>query len=120
MTAEIVIFLYIGSGVIQLFRLVLKELRDIHNDTQSTLAEKLAVSKTTISNWEQGKCEPDFRQLCEICNLYDVSADYLLGRRIDDRSLRMRRFDALTEDNQRFIIKLENLLLLDQQRQTKK
>ena len=29
-------------------------------------------------------------------------------------------FNALTEDNQRFIIKLENLLLLDQQRQTKK
>ena len=55
-----------------------------------------------------------------ICNLYDVSADYLLGRRIDDRALRKRRFDALTEDNQRFIIKLENLLLLDQQRQTKK
>ena len=44
----------------------------------------------------------------------------LLGRRADDRDLRKRRFDALTEDNQRFIIKLENLLLLDQQRQTKK
>ena len=44
----------------------------------------------------------------------------LLRRRVDDRDLRKRRFDALTEENQRFIIKLENLLLLDQQRQTKK
>ena len=95
-------------------------MRDIHNDTQATLAEKLVVSKTTVSNWEQGKCEPKYEQLCAICDLYGVSADYLIGRKIDDRELRKRRFDALTEENQRFIIKIENLLLNDQQRQTKR
>jgi len=103
-----------------LFSEALKELRDVHNDTQADLAQKLDVAKSTISNWEQNKCEPSYEFLCKICDLYDVSADYILGRRVDDRDLRKRRFDALTEDNQRFIIKLENLLLLDQQRQTKK
>ena len=98
----------------------MKELRDLHNDTQADLAQKLGVAKSTISNWEQNRCEPSYEFLCRICDLYGVSADYILGRRIDDRELRRRRFEALTEENQRFIIKLENMLLLDQQRQNKK
>ena len=116
---RIVISLYIAYEVMSLFKDALKEVRDICNDTQASLAEKLNVSKTTVSNWEQGKCEPDYRQLCAICDLYGVSADYLLGRVIDDRALRKRRFDALTEENQRFVIKIENLLLSDQLRREK-
>lgn len=103
-----------------MFNEVLKNLREIHNHTQADLAEKLSVAKSTVSNWEQGRCEPSYDFLCKICDLYGVSADYLLGRRIDDREIRKRRFDALTEENQRFIIKIENLLINDQQRQTKR
>ena len=61
-----------------------------------------------------------FEQLCRICDLYGVSADFLLGRKLDDSHLRRRRFDALTPENQHFIIKLENLLLNDQQRRDRK
>lgn len=103
-----------------MFRTVLKELRELNKDTQATLAIKLGVTKGTVSNWEQGKCEPKIVQLCRICDLYKVSADYLLGRIVDDRTIRKRRFEGLSEDNQRFVIKMENLLLNDQQQRGSK
>ena len=58
----------------------LAEIRKDHGDTQQTLADKLQVSKFTVSNWEQEKSEPDHEMLIQICKLYFVSADYLLGR----------------------------------------
>ena len=57
----------------------LAEIRKDHGDTQQDLADKLNVSKFTISNWEQEKSEPYHSLLVKICQIYDVSSDYLLG-----------------------------------------
>ncbi|MBR3274024.1 MAG: helix-turn-helix transcriptional regulator [Clostridia bacterium] len=98
----------------------LKEIRRDAKDRQSDLAEKLNVSVQTIKSWEGEKSSPGHDFLVQICRLYNVSADYLLGLTDDDPFLRQRNNDLLTPENQRFLHKLENLLLLDQQRQTKK
>lgn len=43
--------------------------------TQSTVAEKMNVSKQTIINWEKGKIIPGTAQLQFLCNLYDFPVD---------------------------------------------
>lgn len=57
----------------------LAEVRKDHKDTQDTLAERLGVSRFTVSSWEQEKSAPSHEDLVRICRLYNVSSDYLLG-----------------------------------------
>ena len=44
------------------------------------LAKALNVSKQTVSNWENGKRQPDINTLIKLADLYEVSLDYLVGR----------------------------------------
>ncbi len=57
----------------------LAEIRDIKDDTQQDLADKLNVSVSTVRSWEQGKSSPSHELLVAICKEYKVSSDYLLG-----------------------------------------
>lgn len=59
---------------------VLSDLRKDKHLGQKDLAKYLSISVSTISNYETGTHEPDFETLCKIADLFDVSADYLLGR----------------------------------------
>lgn len=58
----------------------IKELRISKGLKQSDLADLLHVAQTTISNWENDRTEPDFDSLRQMAELFDVSADYLLGQ----------------------------------------
>lgn len=58
----------------------IKELRISKGLKQSDLANLLHVVQTTISNWENDRTEPDFDSLRQMAELFDVSADYLLGQ----------------------------------------
>ena len=58
---------------------LLAEIRRDHGDTQQALADRLHVSRYTVSSWEQGKTDPDHETLVQICRIYRCSADYLLG-----------------------------------------
>lgn len=62
----------------------LKEIRKDHGDSQADLASKLNVSKFTVQSWEQGKSEPSHNMLVNLCRLYRVSSDFLLGLTDDD------------------------------------
>lgn len=57
----------------------LSDLRKDNHQTQEDLAEILHVSKYTISSWEQGRSCPPVHVIKQICEHYDVSADYLIG-----------------------------------------
>lgn len=59
----------------------LKALRQENNMLQQDLAEKLKVSKSTVSGWEVGRNQPDYDILIELSILFGVSVDYLIGRR---------------------------------------
>ena len=63
----------------ELFGLRLKALRERENLTQKQLAEKLDVVKASVSAYETGGVHPSLEILIKICNILDVSADYLLG-----------------------------------------
>ena len=56
----------------------LKELRKSLNINQDELAEKLFVTRQTISNWENDKSYPDIQSVLLISDIFDVSIDQLL------------------------------------------
>lgn len=56
----------------------LKDARIQSKLTQENVAEKIHVSRQTISNWENEKSYPDIISVIELSNLYSVSLDVLL------------------------------------------
>lgn len=57
---------------------IIKNLRKAHNFSQVQLAERLGVSKQTISNWENNNILPSIDMLIRISRFFSVSTDYLL------------------------------------------
>lgn len=58
----------------------LKELRKKKGLSQQRLAMELNVNQNTISRYESGEREADYKTLIMIADYFDVSIDYLLGR----------------------------------------
>lgn len=48
--------------------------------SQAELAERLKIHQTAVSQWEKGRTSPSFDAIMEMCSIFDVRADYLLGR----------------------------------------
>lgn len=46
--------------------------------SQENVAEKLGVSRQTISKWETGEARPDLEKFEQLCGVFSVSADALL------------------------------------------
>ena len=61
------------------FRLQLKEIRKMRGMTQKDVYLKLQVSPNCYASWEQGRTEPDIASIKKLCEIFDVSADHLLG-----------------------------------------
>lgn len=45
---------------------------------QEELAERVGVTRQAVSRWESGAAKPDADKIIAICDLFGVSADYLL------------------------------------------
>jgi transcriptional regulator with XRE-family HTH domain len=45
---------------------------------QEELAERVGVTRQAVSRWEAGSAKPDADKIITICDLFGVSADYLL------------------------------------------
>ena len=58
----------------------LRELRKQKNINQVKLAMDLETTQNTISRYETGEREADYRTLILIADYFDVSIDYLLER----------------------------------------
>lgn len=56
----------------------LKEARVKIKLTQDEVAERILVSRQTISNWETGKSYPDIINVIALSNLYHLTLDQLL------------------------------------------
>lgn len=57
----------------------INELRTAFGWSQVQLAEKLNISKQTVSNWENDNIQPSIEMLMRLAKLFHVSTDYLLG-----------------------------------------
>ena len=59
------------------FGVRLRECRGIQRTND--LADRVGKTAQTWNGWERGRSEPEFTTLVKICQLFDVSADYMLG-----------------------------------------
>lgn len=53
-------------------------LREANNLTQAEMAERLGVSRQTVSSWESGRTCPGANMLQEICNAFEVDLNCLI------------------------------------------
>lgn len=61
----------------------IKKYRKSMNLSQEELAEKVYVTRQTISNWENNKNYPDIHSLLLLSSLFDISLDQLIKGDID-------------------------------------
>lgn len=61
----------------------IKKLRKDNNMTQEDLAEKLNVSRQTISKWETNIVIPDANNIVSICKLFNITTDELLDYKVE-------------------------------------
>lgn len=59
------------------------ELRKREGLSQEALAEKLGVSRQSVSKWETGEATPEVSKLLAISKLFGVTTDYLLDDEAD-------------------------------------
>jgi transcriptional regulator with XRE-family HTH domain len=59
----------------------LKESRQYAGLTQRQAAEHLGILQPAYARYESGAVELDYQKITELCKLFDVSSDYLLGLR---------------------------------------
>ena len=90
----------------------LSEVRKDHGDPQSSLAKKLNVSVATVRSWEQEKSSPAHEILVNICKMYRVSSDYLLGlSNVDPSYIQRRRLESFTQQELEELAEYERFLL---------
>ncbi len=74
----------------------LYELRKSKNLSQEELADKLNVTRQTISKWETNQSTPDFDKIIPLCEIYGISADELLtGVKEEKETLTEKEDDSL-------------------------
>ena len=57
----------------------IKFLREQKNYTQTDLAKKLGITRSSVNAWELGISVPSTQYIVELSNIFSVSTDYLLG-----------------------------------------
>ncbi len=73
------------------FPAMLVRLRSQRELSQREAAAELGISQALLSHYENGIREPRLEFLVRLCDYYDVSADFLLGRSRDDSSQALRK-----------------------------
>ena len=53
-------------------------LRKARGWSQEELAERIGVTRQAVSRWESNSAKPDADKIVDICDLFGMSADYLL------------------------------------------
>ena len=59
---------------------IMRDLREDADKTQAEVAKYLGTSQPMYARYERGANELPLRHLIALCDLYGVSADYILGR----------------------------------------
>lgn len=80
--------------------LTLRKAKDL---TQEQLAEKLNVSRQSVSKWESGQAVPELEKIVAMSVVFDVTTDYLLkSSEIDDLSVKT---EMLEKQQQQMLVR---------------
>lgn len=58
----------------------IRDLREDNDKTQKNIADYLDISQQQYQLYESGKREIPLHLIIKLCNLYDVTLDYITGR----------------------------------------
>ncbi len=86
--------------VIYDFGVRLKELREAKHLSQADVADRLGVTRSTVSGYECNTITPSAEQLVKLAVLYNTSLDYMMG--MENRH--HLYLDDLSESQQRTIL----------------
>ena len=76
------------------------ELRKAKNLSQEEVADKLGVTRQSVSKWETNQSTPDFDKIVPLCELFEISTDELLiGKREDKKEIKEEK--VLTKEEVR-------------------
>ncbi len=59
----------------------LVRLRKENNISQQKLAKLIGVTQQCVSEWEKDNIEPTLSNLVKLANVFDISIDFLVGRK---------------------------------------
>lgn len=65
----------------KIFQSRLIEQRKLNKITQRQISDYLQISQPSYVRYENGTSEPSLENLVKIADFFDVSVDYLLGRK---------------------------------------
>ena len=84
----------------------IQKLRKQRGLSQEALAEKVTVTRQTISKWELGQSLPDLDFIAQLSDIFNVSSDYLIKDEMTepDELLYKKRSYRLSEKGKRIIL----------------
>ena len=62
----------------------IRKLRKSRDLTMKQFGEMMGVSESAISLYENNKAQPDINMMYKMADYFDVSIDFLLGRKTDE------------------------------------
>ncbi len=74
------------------------ELRKLSGITQEQLAEKLSISRQTLSKWEKGNSLPDIESIVNISKLFQISLQELLLEKEEQQMEQQQNTQITLED----------------------
>lgn len=97
----------IGQRRVELVKLNenLRILRRERGLTQAELAQKMKLKQYNISDYEIGRIEPNVATLIRFAEVFNVSLDFLVGRKIKEDSTYKKILN--TEDGESYLTELE-------------
>lgn len=86
----------------------LKNIRLDNNLTQDDFAEKLGVTRQTVSSWENGKSYPVIENIIKISEIFNISLDNMLKeyqshKKVNDSQIKTIVFGKLNEVDVQYV-----------------
>ena len=90
----------------------LKRIRKENNLSQEQFADKLSVSRQSVSKWESGIAYPEMDKVLQICKMFNLNIDELLNqdlKQVEENKQSKSNINKFVEDFLDYITKTINL-----------
>ena len=93
----------------------LKAARKQRGLSQAALGKLLDVQAKTISNWENGKSEPNLKTINKLCEVLNIPLYSLISKDVDyqlnyEEAFVIKKYRELNDDGKQMIINLLNMI----------
>lgn len=90
----------------------IKKYREVNGFSQEELADKIFVSRQTLSNWETNKFYPDIKSIELLSNIFDVTLDDFIKGDIDEMKNMVKESDIKEFKKLSWIYTIEMIIMV--------